>query len=82
MNVERETLWLGDGTWTQLLINSAVFAVDACMFANGGNPFIAACMGFHVGLMFMCIVHDRIWLAPIRAEIAAIRQYLSKGETK
>lgn len=78
MNVERETLWLGDAAWIQLLLNSAIFAADAFMFARGGSPFIAACMGFHIGLIFAAIVTDRIWAAPIRHEITAIKAYLDK----
>lgn len=76
----RETLGLGDGTWFSIGVNAACFSANAYLFNELGNPISAACAGFHVGLIFMCIVTDRVFLAPTRADIRRIEAYLKREE--
>lgn len=71
-------LGIGYGSWMSIGINAV------CFFLNFASyNFVAATvapamgMGFHIGLIFMCVMVDRLFLAPIREEIAELEYWAS-----
>lgn len=75
-----EFLGLSNSTWSIIGLNTAIFALDFWVWANCGNPFLIACAGFHVGLATHACITDRVFLAPSREQIRALKQYLSGGK--
>lgn len=63
-------LGIGYGSWGSIAVNVACFCINYASY-NFIQPNIAPAMGmgFHVGLIFMCVMTDRLFLAPIRKEI-------------
>lgn len=65
-------------TWINIAINIGCFFINAAFYAASVNLASAMCMGFHIGLIFMSIVIDRIFLSDMRRELESLQQYLAK----
>lgn len=74
----KEYFGLGSMTWLQVALNAVFIGMHAYSYSLNGYIVPALAMGFHAGLILSVIMTDRIFLAPMRQEIADLDEMIAR----
>ena len=65
-------------TWWQIGLNVAFVAINGWSYCFNYTMAPAMGMGFHIGLIVSLVAMDRIFLAPMRQEIAELDEMIAR----